>query len=274
MSRRPGRPNRSGRGALIAFVALTYVISWAWWLPIAVTETVVEPGDGWPTHLLGLLGPALAAVIVTSFTEGRAGLAALWSRVGTWRVHWIWFALVAATAALSLIPAATGERLGDALVYSGAPSVGFAVVLYVLVVNGFGEEIGWRGFLADHLLREHSRGTTALIVWAVWAPWHLPLFWVVANFRDLGVVGTIGWVLGIGFGSVFLTWLYQSASCSILVVALWHTAYNFATATEASSGVPAGVATTAVIVASVVILRRPSTWIRPSAADELSPTGL
>lgn len=84
---------------------------------------------------------------------------------------------------------------------------------------------------------------------------HLPYF---------GVGGTIGWAVGIGFGSVFLTWLYDSADRSILVVALWHTAYNFATATKASSGAAAAIATSAVIIASVVILRRSSTWTSPA----------
>jgi membrane protease YdiL (CAAX protease family) len=253
-------PAGPGRARIVWFVALTYAFSWSWWLPIAASGTVVDPGDGWPTHLPGLMGPALAAIVVTASTEGRHGLTDLLSRALRWRVGWIWFALVGATATLSLISIVTGSSARDVLTYSGAPSMGIAVVGYVLVVNGFGEEVGWRGFLADRLLRDHSRGRTALIVWAVWAPWHLPLFWVVANFRNFGVGGTIGWVVGIGFGSVFLTWLYQAASSSILVVALWHTAYNFATATEASSGLPAAVTSTVVIVASVVILRDRSTW--------------
>ena len=98
--------------------------------------------------------------------------------------------------------------------------------------------------------------------------WHLPLFWMVANFRTFGVGGAIGWAVGLGFGSVFLTWLYQSASCSILIVALWHTAYNFSTATEASSGGAAVVATAVVATAAVVILRRPATWMSPTVDKE------
>jgi hypothetical protein len=39
------------------------------------------------------------------------------------------------------------------------------------------------------------------------------------------------------------------------VVALWHTAYNFATATEAAAGGVAAVATMAVVLATVWIMR-------------------
>jgi membrane protease YdiL (CAAX protease family) len=208
---------------------------------------------------------------VTGFSEGRAGLRDLWSRTVRWRVGWVWYGVIAATGALAVIPLITksGLRAGDFVRYSGAPSAGVAVVVYVFVVNGFGEEIGWRGFLADRLLRTTSRGRTALIVWPIWGLWHLPLFWVAATFRDFGVGGTIGWAIGLGFGSVFLTWLYQSAGSSILIVALWHTAYNFTTATKASSGIAAAVATTTMIVASVIILQRGSTWKSP--AVEVAP---
>jgi uncharacterized protein len=250
---------------IVAFIALAYAISWSWWIPMALAGVVVDPGQGWPSHLPGLLGPAIAAVIVTAFTEGRRGLADLWSRITRWRVSWIWYAVVLVTAGFMLIPLVTSSTVtgADFVLYSGAPSAGLAVVLYVLLVNGFGEEIGWRGFLADRLLAGHSRSVTALIVWVVWGVWHLPLFWIVGNFRDFGIGGTIGWIVGLGFGSIFLTWLYQSAERSILIVALWHTAYNFTTATKATAGVAAAVASTLVIAASVVILALPSSWRRP-----------
>lgn len=253
---------------LVWFVVLAYALSWAWWIPLAISDTVVDQGQGWPTHLIGLTGPAFAAVIVAGLAEGRAGLVDLGRRIVRWRVRPAWYALIVATAALAAIPLVMPSDVsaGDVLVYSGAPTAGLAVVPYVLVVNGFGEEIGWRGFLSDELLRRTSRGRAALIVWPVWALWHLPLFWIVAGFRDFGVGGTLGWVVGIGFGSVFLTWLYESADRSILIAALWHTAYNFASATEASDGLPAAVVTSAVVVVGVIVLRRASTWRSPAVA--------
>jgi hypothetical protein len=43
-------------------------LTWAWWLPLAVAGRTVTQGDGWPTHFPGLLGPALAALLVTVVT--------------------------------------------------------------------------------------------------------------------------------------------------------------------------------------------------------------
>ncbi len=48
---------RPAAASLVMFFALAYALSWAWWLPIAVSGGSVRRGDAWPTHLPGLLGP-------------------------------------------------------------------------------------------------------------------------------------------------------------------------------------------------------------------------
>jgi len=62
-----------------------------------------------------------------------------------------------------------------------------------------------------------------------------------------------------------------TAARSILIVALWHSAYNVATATDAADGIPAALATVGVIVVAVVIVRRPATWMSPD--DEPAAAG-
>src|SRR6266511_848538 len=77
-------------GALLAFFALAYALSWAWVVPLALTHQVVRRGDGWPTHAPALLGPLVAAFAVTAWTTGRPGVRELLARMGRWRVslHW------------------------------------------------------------------------------------------------------------------------------------------------------------------------------------------
>ncbi|HYN30214.1 MAG TPA: CPBP family intramembrane glutamic endopeptidase [Dermatophilaceae bacterium] len=145
----------------------------------------------------------------------------------------------------------------------------------MLVVNGFGEEAGWRGFLADTRLQRHGRAVTAGLVWVIWALWHLPLFWVVCSFRDFGPVEVVGWLVGLLLGSVVLTELYVAGARSVLVVAVWHTAYNVTTATEATAGLVAAVSSTAVMAAAVLLLLRRSAWrgpdVRPGAPPDAPP---
>lgn len=248
---------------VLTYLAITFAWSWGWWIPLALTSTTTQAGVAWPTHLIGLIGPAMAAFITFAIFGGRVGVADLWARTLRWRVKWYWYVIIAVTALGAIIPAFTDPA--SALRYSGAGEWGLLTILVVLVLNGFGEEIGWRGFLADHFLRKHSTAVTALIVWAIWGLWHLPLFWVVSSFMQLGLGGTIGWSLGLLSGSIWLTWMYKSAGYSIFIVALWHTAFNFSTATDATAGVPAAIISTVVMVASVVLLCLPRVWKHPAA---------
>ena len=67
---------------------------------------------------------------------------------------------------------------------------------------------------------------------------------------------TVGWGLGLLAGSVVLTRLYVGSGRSVLLVAVWHTAFNFTSATTATEGLSAAITSTAVMVAAVVVLVR------------------
>ena len=248
--------------ALVTFVVLTFLFSWSWWVPMAVRGQVVAPGQGWPTHLPGLMGPAVAAVVVTLGWQGTGALRDLGRRAVRWRGVGRWWWSVPGILALGAVGVAAAAATGTPVdfvglaEYSGAPVVSVLVLFgYVLVVNGYGEELGWRGLLADGLVDRVGEVRAALIVTVVWATWHLPMFWVVEGFRSMGWA-TIGWVLGLLAGSVVLTRLYVGSGRSVLLVALWHTAFNFTSATTATQGLSAAITSTAVMVAAVVVLVR------------------
>ena len=232
---------------------------------MAVAGTTTRAGQAWPTHLPGLLGPALAAVIVTGAVSGRAGLVDLGRRIVHVGVGARWYGFVLASleaVALALdVHGLSGDRLPTSAAlrtYSGdAVRPWLALIPCVLVVNGFGEEVGWRGFLVDRLAPRLGLARTALLVAAVWAPWHLPLFWVSQSFADFGLPGTVGWLVSITAGSVVLSWAYLRSGRSIWLVALWHTAFNLVTATGAGDGLAGPVVSAAVIALAVVLLRHP-----------------
>lgn len=199
-------------------------------------------------------------------------MADLASRLVRWRSPVRVLVVLGLTIAAAITAAVIGIAAGDSLDFSGAPTWGILTVGYVLVVNGYGEEIGWRGFLADTLIQRHSTGVAALVVWVVWGAWHAPLFVIVENFRDLGVGGTIGWAVGLLGGSIVLLWLYTNAERSVLVVAIWHTTFNYTAATAAAGGLIAAVSSTAVIILSIPIAARRAWWTRPTPANP-SPRG-
>ena len=68
------------RHPVASFFVLAYGLSWAYWIPLALAGVRTAPGST-STHEPGLLGPAVAAFILTGLTQGRAGVVALAKRL-------------------------------------------------------------------------------------------------------------------------------------------------------------------------------------------------
>jgi membrane protease YdiL (CAAX protease family) len=79
------------------------------------------------------------------------------------------------------------------------------VWLVAILANGFGEEIGWRGFALPHLQRRHSPLVAAMLIVPMWAFWHTPFFGTLSTYRGFGPMEYVGFVFGLGCGSVILT---------------------------------------------------------------------
>jgi CAAX protease family protein len=253
-----GQRSVLARHPLAAFVALTYLISWAWWIPLVLAGGAVRQGVGWPTQIPGLMGPAIAAVVVTWRVEGRTGLRRLWRSVIDWRVGWWWLVVpvTLGAGAVGLLVGAAPITASDLTAYNGIP-VGIGALLTIAIVfvcNGIGEETGWRGFAVARLLRGHSPVSTSLIVALIWAPWHLPLFFLMESFEAFTVGEIVGWLLGLTAGSILFTWMFAGSGGSVLLVAAWHTAFNFTSATPAASGPAAAITSTLVMVVAVVVV--------------------
>jgi uncharacterized protein len=181
-----------------------------------------------------------------------------------WRVgvdNWLW-ALAGPLVFLSIGLFVVRESQGafpafaDFGRFNGLPELGVPGVWAMLaVVNGFGEETGWRGFAIPALQRRFSPLCASLILAPLWALWHLPFFFVLATFRDFGPAETIiGFLVGISCGSIVLTWLYNRSGGSILMVTLWLATFNLATGTAAAKGTIAAVVSTLVILQALILV--------------------
>lgn len=242
---------------LVSYFVLAFAFSWAYWIPLALSG-----GDG--SHAPGLAGPAVAGVIVTSLVDGRPGVRELLARIVRWKVAPRWYAVALAPLAAGMLGLVaivlTGgdppswERLAS---FPGLPTLGWLLVfLLVLGVNGYGEEIGWRGVAWPRLRDRHSFGVATLLLAVPWALWHLPTFWLDTGLAGLSPPMVVGWSFGLAAGTVVLGWLYEGAGSSLLIVALFHASLNMASATDGTAGLPAALTSSVVIAAAVAILHR------------------
>lgn len=239
------------------YFILTILISWSYWLVLLAHGEQVRPGSA-ATHLPGLMGPMIAAVIVTWVAYGKTELVELLRSAVILPRPRVRNALLALSpvfigGAAFVALAVAGAPLpspGAFSEYPGTPSAAPLLLLLplVLVMNGYGEEAGWRGFATRLLAPRLGRFRATLVVAAMWMVWHAPLFWLNASMQALVGPVLLGWAFGLLCAAFLLAGLYFASRNSILVVAVWHTLYNFTVATPAGSGTPAAVITTAVMV--------------------------
>lgn len=247
---------------MLIFAVTTLVVSWGWWGMLIYWGATVTVG-AWPTHFPGLLGPAIGALVAAGAT-GRPTFRRLVGRLARWRISglgWL-LALVPLLVALLTVPVArlltgTWPALDDLGRVSGLPPVtgGWVPVLVavVFVVDGIGEELGWRGWLQPALAARWGTPRATIVTWLAWTLWHAPLFVVVATFRGLIGITLLGWLMGLACASVVAAWLMRRTD-SVPALAAWHTAYTMAAGTAAAGGLFAATSTAAIIVWAVLIL--------------------
>jgi CAAX protease family protein len=94
----------------------------------------------------------------------------------------------------------------------------------------------------------------ALLLTPIWALWHLPLFGVVATYRGFAPPAYVGFLFGLGCGSIVLTWLYNRTGGSVLACSVWHGLFNMSTATAAATGMLAATVSTLVMVQALALV--------------------
>lgn len=207
--------------SLKGFVFLTFALTWAAW-----GASIGFPDWRAPLLVIGTFGPAISALIILSRTN--AGLGPTLSRLLIWRVPlWLYayacgLTVVGGLVALLIARVATGSGAiwpGPMPLY--APAL---VFLYVLVFSVAGEELGWRGLALPRLLKQYSPLRSSLILGAIWALWHFPLFFIPGNFHSENPIALFA--VQIIASSVIYTQLHLASQGSLLIAHLFHAAFN------------------------------------------------
>jgi uncharacterized protein len=240
----------------LVFYGTALAFSWTAWLPLALAGGAV----GTPLqlmHFVGGPGPALGALSAAFAFGGRQGVVELWRRIAQWRASaWTYVAAIAGpfvilAAADAIAPFLGGVTLDWSRLFTSPEFPGLPPLLYmaaVLVFYGFGEEVGWRGYLAPLLDTHWGLVASIVIVSALWAIWHLPLFWFSQGMREMGLAGAAGWYFSLLAGAALLSWFARQAKGGVLLPAIFHATMDLAFVTNA------GPLTASIVGAAVTIL--------------------
>lgn len=258
-----GSANLLTRHSLTVYWILACAFSWLISIPLALSaQGIITPPLPYELHYLTAYGPLLAALTVTALTEGTVGLHNLAQRYKINRTSLSWIAFCALIplglfGVAVLIARLVNGDWPDILAIGQVnflPNLGLAAWLMWIVTFGIGEETGWRGFALPRLQARYSAFVATLLLWLVWAFWHIPAFFYLPSYKSIGLAGFPGFAFSLLAGALIFTWLYNEGRGSLLGVALFHGGFDFVTASPASSGTIAMLIGIVVTVAAVLVV--------------------
>ena len=230
------------RHPVAAFLLMLYAIAWGVFLPVVLQARGLlalpidlTEGFGFDavTSLASVLGVALPAFLVTAATSGKAGLRDLIGRCLRWRVGIVWYlaALFGLLASMVLIGSAFSDPAPLEVLTEKWPllfTLFLPEVLFPFLFIQIFEEAGWTGFMHHTLQERRGPLLASVLVAPAFVLQHLPILLMDSGFglASLIIVGAL--VVVAVFFRIVAAWLYNGSGRSVLVVALFHSAYNSA----------------------------------------------
>ena len=222
---------KSRKSQLILFVVVSYAYLW---LLFGIGRLFDIPFSNDPRQLGGLLvllgvpASLIAAISATLITRGRDDLRQLFKRSLEWRFAPIWY--LAAVSSPLLVTAAstiaavsiTGAEIPDNWF---SPSMPFGFMVFFLIYDGLGEEIGWRGLALPRLQESLGSLGGSIVVGILWALWHLPLFFMPGSSQYGDAL--IPYVYLLTCWTIVIALFVGKARGSVLPAILLHGSANF-----------------------------------------------
>ncbi|RMF47217.1 MAG: CPBP family intramembrane metalloprotease [Anaerolineae bacterium] len=213
------------------FYVLAFAISWLGWLPMVAASR----GISWFQHpafqillLLPAIGPTLAAVTIQRVLSDKTKTGVWFRSLWHWKAGVLWFVVaIVLPLTLHLADNLTAQTFGlsPSSEMAGEKTAGLFLPAFVMaLLSNPWEEVGWRGFALPRLQARYPAFTATLIVGALWALWHLPLFFWADN--PMSEYPFVLWFISTVAVSFVYTWLYNSTQGSVLFVALYHVMDN------------------------------------------------
>jgi membrane protease YdiL (CAAX protease family) len=213
---------------------LTFILSWLIWIPLTLSHFGIGPfhipeATSNVVRLLGVLMPAVSAILLTAQASGRDGLRNLFARLFLWRVSGKWWlaAVAIQPALLGLAALAFNLTSNESKVIPQAVSAGaFLVNVFFLLLATLGEEIGWRGVALPALQRQNRPVKASLILGLLWAAWHLPFWLLLDSFAQFGVGYLALNFLFVVPLTLYMTWFFNHSQQSLLLPVMFHLSFN------------------------------------------------
>jgi len=213
---------------LAATFCLTFFFQFL--LVILLTTTTMRAGGGlyWTLLVLGGSAPTIVAVYLVVRHDREADKKNFFKSLIAFRRNpfWFVFALAFPLAVGGLYRLVEDDARGF-IDLSASDLLMFIPALFVGILLGGLEEVGWRGLLFRELQFQGPLVVVALLIGGIWGLWHIPLFFIEGMAHvDYAF---LPYFLGALMYGVFLTYILVRTQ-SIGMAVLSHAAINAAAA--------------------------------------------
>lgn len=203
------------RNSVLWFVLLTVALSFAaYFIPLpAETRALLVP-------VVLVFIPTLVCIPLAFMTGGRTGIRRLFS---TYDGGLKWLVIGASVGAMMRVAVlAAGLLMGTSITADlSAPGTWFVVIATIPLA--YFEELGWRRFALDRLLKSRSPFESAILLGVPWSAIHLVI--LLPGMMSVGAPAIPQTLVLLCLGIV-LTWAYVRSSGSVLTVTLLHGVQN------------------------------------------------
>jgi membrane protease YdiL (CAAX protease family) len=214
-----------------------------------------------------VIGPTLAAFVMTAITKGKPGVKALWRRF--WNrnlsLKWLLIALLGfeGLRLVTNLAVRTIEGRPYPIVDTSNPFwMNIPLFLATFISSGMGEEFGWRGYVLPRLQAKWNALTSSIVLGLLWAAWHIPAF-MIPNISPLYQRNFLEWLPMALLFTVICTWIFNNTEGSVLAAAIFHASLNISVVvlpTQSSFWYFHGILLLAVIL--IVIVFGPKNFVR------------
>lgn len=215
--------------SLLPFLLITFGLAWSIlalfiFLPNLMTGMFGPLTGRHPLFFLAVYAPAIAAIIIVSYSGGAGGLRRYFGRLLRWRCSPAWYVFLLGGIPLLFCG---GSVLKGNLFTESFPFASFqslALALAFAAIMGPVEEFGWRGLALPLLQRKFAPIWAGLILGVIWGFWHLPAF--LLSGTPQGAWSFTPFFAGSIAVSIIVTPLFNASRGSTLLPALFHFQLN------------------------------------------------
>lgn len=170
-----------------------------------------------------LLGPSVAAIILTGLFSGRVGLRQILVQQMTLRFGVQWYLIAFLTIpVIALVAIGLRSQLGGPDLEFWRSSLFPKIVFLVLI--SLGEEFGFRGYALPRLQVRFNALQASVILGILWGLWHFPGYLAGTGVPDdMPFYVFMLWIIP---ATILITWVYNNTRSVITSIAM-HTAANY-----------------------------------------------